>query len=1351
MHLPISTPGTYNVELIVTDDSAASDTFVVAVVVSPADTNQAPIATFTATPPTGTAPLNVFLDATGSSDPDGTIVSYAWDFGDGNTGTGDTISYVFDTAGVYNVQLIVTDDSAASDTFVVAIEVSEGNVNLDPVAQFIADPMTGNAPLLVSVDASASIDVDGTLISYVWDFGDGTSGNGVTASHTYTFAGTYTIQLIVIDDQGARDTANATIEVLPPLGTDQIADLRMVDSLDCENNTYTTTLQIRSANIQTFKLGTSSILFTYNDSALQFATYESLSFDGSDRCIGDVASAWDVHAFDGSSVAGIFNLTLVLNNEGFGCPEVNGTDWVDIGRVSFTVVDGSLDPRLAFDSVNTNFNVDDPNDGSIVVGKGTFLGINGPALDCTQENRPPEAFFVADPIAGAPPLLVSYDASASIDPDGTIVSYEWDFGDGATGTGLTITHTFANEGSYSTTLIVTDNEGAKDTMSVGILVSNGNLPPIARFEADTLSGNAPLDVAFDASESTDIDGAIESYRWDFGDGIFGDGVTPTHIYQSEGTYEVSLIVTDDDGARDTASITITVGPLLVNQAPIASFIADPTTGNAPLLVSFDAAMSTDPDGEIVSYIWIFGDGNTDTGVNATYTYEQAGDYVVQLIVTDDDGARDTATTTITVIDVSSGPVADLRFVPAQDCASDSLKATIQIRARSLTSFNLGTSSILVTFDPEVLGYVDYTSLNFDGSDSCIEGVASAWDSPAFDGISVPGLFNLTMVLNSEGFGCPTIDSIEWVDVGTIHFAIKNRSADPNLEFDRENTNFNVHDPNDGTITVGKGEFSKADITPCSSNQRPEAIIVANPDSGLVPLEVSFVGSNSQDVDGDIVSYIWDFGDGTRDTAANVIHTYTEVGEYIVTLIVRDNEGAEDTAGVLIKVVDPVIDPIADLQMVGELDCERQTYTVTLQIQAGSATSFNLGDSRIKMMYNTMALDLVGYTSLNFNENTICGEDARNPWAAHQVNSLEVMGEVEVNLFLVEPLTSCPSIDSSQWISIGTLEFQIQDTSMTAGLAFDSLFSQFNVSSPNDGSVQVTKGTFSVVGDEDLNCAGKEGFPPTAVITADTTQGFIPLTINFSGENSTDPDSNIVSYFWDFGVGDTSLVSGVDVSFTYDTPGNYTVTLIVVDADGLRDTAEVVIFVGDGDNFPPVILCNVSPDSGITPITVLFDATQSFDPDGDELTFFWEFGDGQTGEGPLVNHTYTVHGEITVTLTVSDGKGGVSVQEKILTLFPPQFENPGDTLDIQTFSLQWDVFPNPLDDFAVVRLRNLGDDISELDIEIHDHAGRRVLRETVTRVQNVLDYRLDLEHLGRGIYIISIRTVDSISSRHIIVK
>ncbi|MCJ7756063.1 MAG: PKD domain-containing protein, partial [Thermoanaerobaculales bacterium] len=105
------------------------------------------------------------------------------------------------------------------------------------------------------------------------------------------------------------------------------------------------------------------------------------------------------------------------------------------------------------------------------------------------------------------------------DPDGTIVSYEWSFGDGNTGTGVSGLYNFVSEGAYSVTLTVTDNEGATDTATTAVLVTSpGNQLPVASFTADPSLGFAPFDVDFDASASYDPDGIIAMYSWDFGDG-----------------------------------------------------------------------------------------------------------------------------------------------------------------------------------------------------------------------------------------------------------------------------------------------------------------------------------------------------------------------------------------------------------------------------------------------------------------------------------------------------------------------------------------------------------------------------------------------------------------------------------------------------------------------------------------------------------------------------------------------------------------------------------------------------------------------------------------------------------------
>jgi PKD repeat protein len=265
--------------------------------------------------------------------------------------------------------------------------------NQAPTASFTATA----SPLQVALNASGSTDADGTIVSYAWDFGDGSTGTGVTTSKAYAAAGTYTVTLTVTDDDGATATSSQQVTV----------------------------------------------------------------------------------------------------------PDV-------------------------------------------------------PA------NQAPTASFTAT----ASPLQVALNASASTDPDGTIASYAWDFGDGTTGTGVTTTKTYAAEGTYTVTLTVTDDQGAIGTTTQQVVV-----PPIPPNGAPTASFTAtasPLQVALNASGSTDADGTIVSYAWDFGDGSTGTGVTTSKTYAAAGTYTVTLTVTDDDGATGTSSQSVIVPGVPVGPQPFAT-------------------------------------------------------------------------------------------------------------------------------------------------------------------------------------------------------------------------------------------------------------------------------------------------------------------------------------------------------------------------------------------------------------------------------------------------------------------------------------------------------------------------------------------------------------------------------------------------------------------------------------------------------------------------------------------------------------------------------------------------------------------------------------------------------------
>jgi len=261
----------------------------------------------------------------------------------------------------------------------------------------------------------------------------------------------------------------------------------------------------------------------------------------------------------------------------------------------------------------------------------------------TVRNKPPVAIFTESAENVYVNEKITFNAAGSYDPDGYIVDYSWDFGDGNTATGIIVSYAYADNGSYSVTLTVTDNDGA--TASAHATKTVMNRPPIASFTETAEIVDTGETISFDASDSSDPDGSIVNYSWDFGDGAKGTGVSVQHAYSQDGTYTVTLTVTDDDGATDTISATKTV----LNQSPIASFTESAETVSSSESIHFDASESHDPDGTIVNYSWDFGDGNTAVDIEVDHAYEDDGVYTVTLTVIDDDDATGSATATKNVL------------------------------------------------------------------------------------------------------------------------------------------------------------------------------------------------------------------------------------------------------------------------------------------------------------------------------------------------------------------------------------------------------------------------------------------------------------------------------------------------------------------------------------------------------------------------------------------------------------------------------------------------------------------------------------------------------------------------------
>ncbi len=279
---------------------------------------------------------------------------------------------------------------------------------------------------------------------------------------------------------------------------------------------------------------------------------------------------------------------------------------------------------------------------------------------CWLFNVPPVAGFTISAQTGQAPLTINFSAVPSIDEDGAIVKFEWDFGDGTSGTGENVSHTYGAAGTFVVVLRVTDDGGDAATAQKTIYVLPAEPPgPAASFTASPGSGTSPLTVSFNASASTYEDGAISWYEWDFGDGAVGYGRTTAHTYFSSGAhvFTATLTVYGTDGKTGTATRSVTVTTAgdgtPAAGAPSAQFTIDYSTGVAPLQVTFDPSDSEADEGRtIILYTWSFGDGSATSDIDASekthvFTTDTSSEiFSVTLIVTDNEGTSDSITKTV---------------------------------------------------------------------------------------------------------------------------------------------------------------------------------------------------------------------------------------------------------------------------------------------------------------------------------------------------------------------------------------------------------------------------------------------------------------------------------------------------------------------------------------------------------------------------------------------------------------------------------------------------------------------------------------------------------------------------------
>jgi PKD repeat protein len=624
-----STAGTYAVNLTVTGPGGSDDETKTGYI-SVAEPLAKPVASFTADPLQGTAPLTVqFTDAsTGDA-----IASYAWDFtNDGNVDSSEqNPQYSYATPGVYTVSLTVTN-AAGSDTKTQAdlIAVTEPA----PVAQFTADPLTGAVPLSV-----AFTDASSNAASYAWDFEndgviDSTDQNPV---HVYDTAGTYTVNLTVANTAGSAGEVKADYIVVNPAaplanfsanttgGTAPLAVLFTDESAGDGISSWAWDFD----NDGTVDSTEQNPEYVYSLPGVYNVSLTVTSAGGSDTAVKEqyvtVTVTAPIADFTANQTSGYVPLPVRFTDASAGTVESWAWDFDNDG----TVDSNEQNPDYTYAAAgNYSVNLTVANAGGSNTSVRTgYINVSAVAA--------PVADFSANLTSGYAPLTVQF----SDESQGTgLISWSWDFDNDGTidSTEQNPVHTYGTAGNYSVALTVKGKGGATTATRTDYISVSAVVPakPKAEFIGTPTSGTAPLTVKFtDKSIGKDI----TAWAWDFN----GDGVTdsteknPEYTYTTKGKYDVSLTVTNAGGSGTKSKKSyIRVSQL---EKPVADFKADKQSGKAPLTVKFTDMSKGDA---ITEWSWDFNnDGVVDsTQKNPTYTYSTAGKYAVRLVVTNAAGS-----------------------------------------------------------------------------------------------------------------------------------------------------------------------------------------------------------------------------------------------------------------------------------------------------------------------------------------------------------------------------------------------------------------------------------------------------------------------------------------------------------------------------------------------------------------------------------------------------------------------------------------------------------------------------------------------------------------------------------------
>ncbi|MGZ3788894.1 MAG: PKD domain-containing protein, partial [Bacteriovorax sp.] len=1230
--------------------------------------NNPPLANFTCT---NTGVQTIHCEST-SSDSDGLIASTSWVLDDGSNLSGTSFDHTFLNDQPHAVNLIITDDLGANATATQSIQVIKNQL---PTFDITTDVMSGTLPLTVNFQAINVVDVDGTIASYSWDFGDATNpqtANTNSTSHTFTKAGTYNVKLSVTDNNNGVMTKSVTIATS--------SAINFVVTSDVETGYVPLKVHFDASQSTSPDSSIASLEWFYKGASIGSGAVLDHTFTD----IGSLKV--DLVATDAFGVKSSTSKIITTTDEPLKYPpeaffNIYESDTLvdlhaaitrtqfDIKRAYYTI-DGNQTVELSEFYPNTINEVDLKTFGEHQIDL-TVEDVRGQKATFTHKFTQTQDLSVLAPYtdfsavqSSVRTVFLYFNRTFNFDEFRGIKSFHIDYGNGETEdtANLYTTHTYPVAGTYQITVKAISSYNTEKSMTHEVTITNDDvaiLSPIANFSYRIY--DVAQNVSFYNDRSATPNGSIISYLWDFGDGESATGQKVAHFY-NPGSYFVTLTVTDSAGLRSSQTQHV-----VIYQAGTDLAVGIDCSYTKPFVEYTQQCklFALDKQNQISKVRVIWGDGTANNLSNpqvpeqgqyqANHKFAAVGTYPISLSVLTSRGETKTANTNVTLTNYAPPVVASLY------CNVNNLL----VSCNALGSYGSAGSPLTYTFD-----YGDsFTETNTTGIST--------------HAYSSAGLFTVSLkVINGKGEQATAQTQVQTLvppnqlPIPNLYCYsrapyILNCNAANSNDFDGTITSFQyAWDDNTNEIQAVSGEISHAFV---NGGNHQVILTVTDNDGGVSSVTNSYYvqenhppvaaiycsntgtmkihcDSNSQDFDfGDLIKeYKWDLGDGHvfTTTLPSIDYTYLKEGTYGISLMVSDSFGATDSTSQYITPQN--LPPVANFNCFANgplsLNCYNDSYDpegmmmVTewfvdgepIQVENSYPFKLSFSNGGVRLISQKLT-DVFGAVTTKYQYFT-----------------------VDENIAPLVNIVCNPSAGYTYQCS--------SNASDPDGTIVESLWTiDGKTFSGADILYDITNG-----GDKIITFTAKDnlGKVTTQSITihVDRPEGILSCTKLSNYKVKCDASASVGkagSSQLDYKIyfGDDYLVNSQVGEYEFQSSGDKIVKLVIADDLGNKAQTEVIINIAPMHTLPvPFFIEQVELGR-----IVNFDASKSLLQDRVVLKYEWDFGDGskEVTAVPKISHSFQENTYYLVTLKITDENGDLASFSKQLFVYDPQVLDPGE--------------------------------------------------------------------------------------------